>query len=352
MRIIGKASKMRKVAGEGEVSDRNSEIDRISELPDSVIHQIFSLMRSPREVARAQFLSKSWKRVFDSYGEVDFDQSWFPEEEERSVRFKEYVEKSLATRLDRVVKFGLRTREVDLEVIGGWIRSAVDKGARELDVDVDTELDSEVPVGLTRSSSITSLKIAGGPLRSLVAMVMSNLRQISIGRVGFLDESFWKKIEENCPLLEDLRLFDCQNLENLQISSLFKLKTVEVQSCYPVKHIKIIAPNLEAFSLRGDDYKNCRVDLQCSGKLRNLSLSKKDSNRPIWTAIMNPTIWSLHCSETKQVDAPNLYSFKYQMPPRYRASRLSEVKFSFGELFWKIDGSKQFKVIIYSAKVM
>ncbi|XP_057797202.1 putative F-box/LRR-repeat protein At3g18150 [Salvia miltiorrhiza] len=399
-----KIRKMRKIAGEDEV------LDRISELPDSIIHHILNFLRCTKDVARTTVLSKNWKRVFDSYQSFHFDQRWFRMRKEVGFfdletagkkryeewdNFKGYVGNSLATRLDRlqcVDKFRLFAYGVDIQCIAGWIRAAIAKNVKELDVHVETCRNDALPINLTQSSSITFLKLTGHAMYSLASMKMCNLRGISIKEARYFDVNLMKKLEDNCPLLEDLRIVGCPQLSHLQISSLVKLKRVEVHDCEWAKRIEIAALNLETFWFHAKENQKCRIDLKCTQNLRNLTLKGSGmrdfafeeciSMSPLLEKlelrkctrieklrICSHTLKSLaliQCSKLKEVDvnAPYLHFFEYDGPvmffPFLNAPRLSQVKFSYRppykkrweHFFWNLDGSKWFKLMVYTKETM
>lgn len=400
-----KVRKTRKLAGEDEISDR------ISELPDSIIHHILGFLRCTKDVARTTVLSKNWKRVFDSYQSFHFDQRWFRRRMEAGFfgyqagekrrygdrdNFKAYVGKSLATRLDRLEcadKFRLFANDIDMpltECITGWIRAAIAKNVKELDVHIETFRPVPIPINLTNSSSITFLKLTGHTLLGLASLKMCNLRGVSIKEARYFDVNLMKKLEENCPLLEDLRIVGCPKLSHLQISSLINLKRVEVHDCGLAKRIEIAAPKLETFWFHAKKNQKCKINLKCSENLRNLTL--KDSGMrdsafeycismsPLLerlelrkcTRIKKLKICSLtlkslaliKCSKLKEVEvnAPYLNSFQYEGPvmlfPFICAPRLSQVKLSpkpykkrWEHFLWNLDGPGGFKLIVYTWKV-
>ncbi|KAH6801504.1 hypothetical protein C2S52_001968 [Perilla frutescens var. hirtella] len=403
--------KKRKIAGEDGVSDRHIEIDRISLLPDPIIHHIFSFLRCAKDVVRTTVLSKSWRRTFDSYQSFDFDERWFrvrgeldrsEEREAQMKKFKEYVDRSMATRLDRVVcidKFRLYADNVDVPMmicILRWVRAAMAKNVRELDVQLYTWREVRLPVGLTQSNSITSLKLAGDSFYGLAVMKMCNLRGILIKDAKFLDVNVVKKIEENCPLLEDLRLVGCPRLLYLEISDLVKLRRVEVQECVRVKRIEIASSKLETLWYHGKGNQRCKIDLRGSENLKNLTVKDRMMSESAFEEcmFMCPLLEKLVLQQCKRieklricklalksltltqcvklievdVDAPKLHSFQYDghvMPfPSINAPRLSEVKLSFTNpirkrsyykdenFLWNFDGSKGFKLIRYTKQDM
>ncbi|KAL1533444.1 putative F-box protein [Salvia divinorum] len=409
-----KVGKKRKVAGEDRVSDR------ISELPESIAHHIFNFLRCPKDVARTTVLSKNWKRVFDSYQSFHFDQRWFKTQvgifetdewkkkksrREDWEKFKGFVTNALATRLDRLEcadKFRLYANDVDIpfmqpmQSITEWIRAAIAKNVKELDVCAGTYQDDAVPIGLSESSSITFLKVTGSSLYGLASLKMCNLRGILIREAMYFDAKFVKRLEENCPLLEDLRIVGCSHLPYLQISSLVKLRRVEVHDCPLAKRIEITAPNLETFWFNGKNNLKYKIRLKCTENLRNLTLMGSGMTDSAFEnhISMSPLLEKLEirncttiekiriCSQTlksltlikcymlNEVDviAPYLHSFEYQgrgrFFPLFNAPRLSQVKLSPSscnkrsdascERFsWDLNGSKAgFKLIRYTKKTM
>ncbi|XP_047962628.1 putative F-box protein At1g49610 [Salvia hispanica] len=402
--------KRRKVAGEDQVSDR------ISELPESIAHHILNFLRCPKDVARTTVLSKNWKRVFDSYQSFHFDQRWFKTQRKVGVfgiksrcedwdNFKGFVTNALATRLDRlecVDKFRLFANDIDIpfmqpmQSIVEWIRAAIAKNVKELEVCAGKYQDPALPIGLTESSSITFLKLTGSSLYGLASLKMCNLKGILIREAVYFDAKLVKRLEENCPLLEDLRIVGCSHLHYLQISYLVKLKRVEVHDCPLTKRIEITAPNLETFWFHGQNSFKHKIRLNCTEKLRNLTLMGTGMTDSAFEnhISMSPLLEKLElrnctriekiriCSQTLKsltlikcymlnevnVIAPYLHSFEYQGRGRFfpllNAPRLSHVKLSpsscnkrpddsCDRFSWDLDGFKAgFKLIIYTKKTM
>ncbi|KAG6390557.1 hypothetical protein SASPL_148295 [Salvia splendens] len=403
-----RGGKRRKVAGEDEVSDR------ISELPESIAHHILNFLRCPKDVARITVLSKNWKRVFDSYQSFHFDHRWFQTQREVGIferkrrredwdSFEGFVTNALATRLDRlecVDKFRLLANGIDpfmqqpVQSMAEWIRAAIAKNVKELEVCAGTY--HEMPIGLAESSSITFLKLTGSSLYGLASLKMCNLKGVLIREAVYLDAELVKRLEQNCPLLEDLRIVGCSHLHYLQISSLVKLKRVEVHDCPLTKRIEITAPNLETFWFHGQNNVKYKIRLNCTEKLRNLTLMGSGMTDSAFEnhISMSPLLEKLElrnctriekiriCSQTlksltlikcymlNEVDvfAPYLHSFEYQGHGRFfpllNAPRVSHVKLSpsscnkrpddsCDRFSWDLDGSKAgLKLIIYTKKTM
>ncbi|PIN19802.1 hypothetical protein CDL12_07512 [Handroanthus impetiginosus] len=408
--------KKRKVGANNGVYDINTDVDRISELPDAIIHHIFSFMHCTKDVVRTSILSRKWKNTFNSYLKFDFDERWFrvsggkgrhnriKARELQKKKFIRYVEKTLSLRLDQVPsidKFRLyvnNTNDVLGACMGRWICAAMDKNVRELDIHVISKnIQYILPDVVLLSTSITSLKLSGTMMYSFTSMKLSNLRELSIKDAILVNDYVIKKFEENCPLIEDLRLVRCRVLLRLAISGLRKLRRVEVHECPKLSCIQIAASNLESFWYHAEKHQECKIDLKGSGNLKSLTLKDlkmKDtafqefiSKCPLLemlvlnecTSLERLTILSgkltsltlIQCTKLDEVniDAPNLYTFQYsghRMPfSSMNVSGLREAKFSFAPImknslciaeyqrfFGNFDRSKGFKLIVYSKQSM
>ncbi|CAN1754164.1 F-box/FBD/LRR-repeat protein At5g53840 [Linum perenne] len=51
---------------------RSSEDDRISELPDEIIHDILERLQSPMEAVKSSLLSRRWIHIWRSYPILEF----------------------------------------------------------------------------------------------------------------------------------------------------------------------------------------------------------------------------------------------------------------------------------------
>ncbi|KAL6537498.1 hypothetical protein OROMI_026032 [Orobanche minor] len=410
-----KVRKKRKTSENNGVYDRN--LDRISDLPEPIIHHIFTFMKCTKDVARTSILSKKWRNMYNSYLTFDFDERWFripkgvgkhnriKARELQKKKFKSYVDRSLAVRLNPVPcidKFRLYVNNIDNRLrtcIEHWLCAAADKNVKELDIQLNTkEKHFVLPEAVFLSASVIALKLSGPVISFLFNIRMSRLRILSIKGSTIVSDYVIKLFETGCPLLEDLRFVCCKAEFNIAISSLVKLRRVEVHDCGKVSYIQIAAPSLETFWYHADKYQECRIDLKGSGNLKNLTLKDwkmtdtafqdlismcplleklvlQECNSLGRLAILSERLKRLaliRCVEVQEinVDAPNLYSFEYSglrmlMPfSSMNVPGLHEAKLSFGPVMRKnkcivyqrpfgiFDRSKGFKLIIYTHQEM
>ncbi|XP_060205842.1 uncharacterized protein LOC132633439 [Lycium barbarum] len=291
--------------------ERAVDADRISELPEHIIHHILCLLRWPNDKARTSVLSKKWKFIWDSFTSFDFDQRRFlclkdadkwdhlqplPVEKQSSVfkkvyeqtlggaevtfinKFVLFVENTLATRLDllpSIQKFRLHVFycvDLLLPFMNHWISVATDKNISELDIHVKMPGKFYVlPQVVFASRTITSLKLYGCGVGDSVAIKLQNLRELSMKAMR-INENIVHNFAQGCPLIEDMRLINCFGLKFLHVSSLPKLNRFEVHERSSLRSIKLETPNLETFWFHGKKSSRCKIILAGCGNLKNLTL--------------------------------------------------------------------------------
>ncbi|XP_073145967.1 FBD-associated F-box protein At5g38590-like [Henckelia pumila] len=383
--------------------DKPPEVDRISELPEPIVHHIFAHLRCPKDVVRTSIWSKRWKSMFDSYMTFDFDERCFGARGgDQKRKFKSYVEKSIATKLAPapcIDKFRLYVSSFNPLVhnIKNWIRLAVEKNVKVLEIHVNPKAALyNLPCDVLASKTITSLKLSGSLKPGLSSLELCNLRELSFKGLA-VSKLLIEKVGQSCPLIEDLRLVDCKELFSLSIPSLAKLRRIEVHECPSLIRIEIMAPNLETFWYHAKKNQYCGIDFKGCGILKNLTLRDCKMTDTTFQSYMSecPLIESLvlqECSRVKRltilsanlktlalskctkmqevnIDAPNLYSFQFsghQMPfSSMNVSGVCEIKFSFGhtvktpliideckKFLGKISRSMGFKLVAHTKQIM
>ncbi|CAA0816109.1 Unknown protein [Striga hermonthica] len=377
--IVRKRRKTSEING-----SRDTNVDRISELPEPIIHHIFTCLKCSKDVARTSILSKKWRNTFSSYLNFDFDERWFrapkavgkrtrKARELQKEKFKCYVNRSIATRLEPVPsidKFRLYVNNMDIrlkECMEKWVCDAVDKNVKELDIQLNGKhftygKNFILPRVVLLSTSIASLKLSGYILFGFTPICMSNLRELSIKDTLMINKAVITKFEKCCPLIEVLRLVHCRGIFDISIPSLKKLRRVEVHECHKVSYIEIASPKLESFSFHAEKNQECKINLEILGSLKNLTL--KDyrmtetglqgflSKTPVLEklvlfkcaklrrlTILSDRLRSLalfNCYKLQElnIDAPNLSSLQYsghRVPfSSMNIPGLREAKFSFG----------------------
>ncbi|XP_058069867.1 F-box/FBD/LRR-repeat protein At1g13570-like isoform X2 [Magnolia sinica] len=242
--------------------------DRISELPDAVLHYILSLMPM-KFIVRTSILSRRWrnlwKHIWAYATALDFGLEFATGQ--TSEEFVGTVNRCLQLHKGKEIKmFRLLFNLGDhyLSDAEKWVEFAVARGVKELDIDFcetvyDERLDryddrwpSKLPPSLFICDSITHLNLSrcdfDPPLNFNGYTYLKTLHL----RLVRVPGDVLKSMLSNCLLLEELSLMDCFNLTHVTVSApdlpLKKLTVVDCDIC----EIEIFAPNLQSFHFYGD----------------------------------------------------------------------------------------------------
>lgn len=291
--------------------ERAVNVDRISELPEHILHHILCLLRWPTDLARTSILSKKWNVIWQSFTSFDFDQRRFLclngadkwdhiqplPLDKQSIIYKQvfreslggpempliqkfilFVENTLTTRIDQlpsIQKFRLHVFfcvDLFIPLMDRWISIATDKNVNELDIHAKMSGKFYVlPQAVFASRTITSLKLYGCGVGDSAAIKLQNLRELSM-KAMCINENIVHKFVHGCPLIEDMRLINCYGLKFVHISSLPKLNKFEVYERSSLRSIKLEATNLETFLFHGKKSSKCKLMLAGCRNLKNLTL--------------------------------------------------------------------------------
>ncbi|GAA0143253.1 hypothetical protein LIER_03980 [Lithospermum erythrorhizon] len=264
----------------------NDNEDRISDLPDAVIHQILFLLPI-KSIAQTSVLSRRWKYIWHSLPDLDFTS--LPSGTIKSSNKKGVNSSNNDTSGAEFINQVLSLREKQFEIrtlrfcacltfsrLNSLIRSAVKHNVQELDIEVATNDYFNFPRSVIICDTLRVLKlksrypgfrlpppgIMGAGFRSLHALSLSRLilhDQPSLTNL-FSYPSFpqlkklnldacygLKHLNISCRALEDLILENCAKLEDLDVTCL-KLEKLKVLSCFDAysmsSSVKIVAPRL------------------------------------------------------------------------------------------------------------
>ncbi|KAK3199255.1 hypothetical protein Dsin_022670 [Dipteronia sinensis] len=308
------------------MEDQIVAMDRISDLPDFIIHHIMSYL-STLEATQMCVLSKRWNHLQTSFPILYFDQIYFEEEdlatgrEERSFcmsidKFIQFVDASLLRFCEAKVsmeKFRLSMKVFDVEGVASlldkWIELAVANEVKELDLNVQTtdnrvhslpgtmveELDLNVrtnkdrmytlPGTLFSAKFVTTLKLSGCNLEmssAYTTMRFHSLKKLVLNAVH-IDEQMVSKFISECPLLEDLFLGLCWHCKRILVSHAPKLKTLTVNGSsssfcdsdlivHDIESIEIVARSLEQCTLIDVD-RSSAIDMVGCADLKYFNLT-------------------------------------------------------------------------------
>ncbi|XP_042503888.1 putative F-box/FBD/LRR-repeat protein At1g78760 [Macadamia integrifolia] len=251
--------------------------DRISDLPDSVIHHILSFLPI-KDVIRTSFLSSRWRYLWASVPSLYFDGFVFSPK----TKFVKFVDSVLLRRNGwGIQKFCLRFSDYycDTSHAYTWISTAVSHNVQELSVYYYPREHFalpiclfELPICLFRCKSLRVLKLNlyESILNLPPSIHLPFLNTLHLISVTFSDNNLTRKLFSNCPVLKEVILEDCavRDLSVLHISSLsIERLTIDglprdvVLCSASFDHeIKICAPRL--LSIKYINYKGQNICLE------------------------------------------------------------------------------------------
>ncbi|XAR62491.1 hypothetical protein NMG60_11017263 [Bertholletia excelsa] len=222
--------------------------DLISKLPDEILLIILSRMPSA-DAARTTSLSHRWQRLWAFVAVLDFGsaedaldiQCRLNSKFDRSFRYwvNRVLDSHMGHSVDRL-RICLEAEEIGSSTdVARWIRFAVEKSVRELDL---------VIVRPTFSAACT-------PLFPILEFPnINSLNSLSLEHRNLTEEHV-NYFLSHCPSLETLSLRKSSSLWNLLISgSSLKLKHLEISYCSQLKTLEISADNLVSFKYCGPKF--------------------------------------------------------------------------------------------------
>ncbi|KAK6155401.1 hypothetical protein DH2020_009649 [Rehmannia glutinosa] len=342
-----------------------NSMDRISQLPESVLHHILSFL-SQKEATQTCLLAKSWRHVSSTRPNIEFlEENWF---KGNKVAFLSVLDKTLQRYHDqmlRIQEFRVKISKLDSESISlleKWIPIImVNMGVKTFNLDLfsNTWELFDLPSVVFKVESLQKLDLLGCKLNiqnPLNKVQFKHLQTLHLTQVYIDDETF-HKIISSCPLIEVVSLYACEGLRTIKMNKGHNLKKfdfsdvtwdtrdtrldddcsieIDVQTIETIKisgdnhwyHQHNYLPHLKSLNLIDVRLASWPFDIfsldrrNCSG-LTELQLSNH--------SIKHLTIEGLDRPGNKaSIDAPNIVKFEYvgNIPPSFAfATTFSEWK--------------------------
>ncbi|XP_021740466.1 F-box/LRR-repeat protein At3g26922-like [Chenopodium quinoa] len=254
--------------------------DLISDLPDAVLHLIFSLIPT-KFVITASSISKRWRQVSADHLEyasnLDFVEEFSKHQSPN--QFADNLSRILCiNKSEKIDKFKLlfspRNEEHKSKAIS-WIRFATSRGVEEIDFDfcrhiyihflssahVNNKREVfELPDFLFDSKTLITVKLS----RCILGLPeeyagFGSLQTLCLKEVNVTD-SMLESLLCNCKLLEVLVLKECGSLTSIRILSATRLKRLTVYECYNASVLEISGPNILSLLISAGHLDACRVE--------------------------------------------------------------------------------------------
>ncbi|KAK9156122.1 hypothetical protein Sjap_003602 [Stephania japonica] len=235
--------------------------DRLSDLPDSILHHIFSFIDT-RYAVRASVLSSRWRHLWKSLSYLYFD--WETKQPKKIAATADLVNMVLSFR-DResdIQCFRLQSvSSKNFRLVYSWILNAIRHNVRVIDIDYEyVSHPIEWPHSLFSYNSLTTLKLSSIYQLFVLpdSISLPNLKVLHLEDVDFADiktGSCVSNLITSCPSLEALEV-SCMNLgfgDKFVISAPKLERLVIYDNVKPFMkemkkfEMKICAPNLRTF---------------------------------------------------------------------------------------------------------
>uniref|UniRef100_A0ACD5VDP5 Uncharacterized protein n=1 Tax=Avena sativa TaxID=4498 RepID=A0ACD5VDP5_AVESA len=249
----------------------SSEEDRLSGLPDDVLHSILGVLPL-KHVVRTSALSTRWAPIWLhalaasavlDFTDRDFVRGQSPAQITAIVGRVLGIHGAAPIDVLRVALSPLNALGPDPDVVVGWIAAALGRGAREVGVDLGRRrvLDEgdgrasllQLPADLFQvENSLSVLGLGGCSLRHVLpgAAGLAGLASLSLDRVDVTDDALRGVVLE-CRLLEYVSLRSCHLLVSVRVAG-ERLRGLEIVGCLAMRDLQVAAPTLESVAFHGD----------------------------------------------------------------------------------------------------
>ncbi|XP_026424578.1 F-box/LRR-repeat protein At3g26922-like isoform X3 [Papaver somniferum] len=191
---------------------REAAKDRISNLPDSLLHQILSFLEI-KDVARTSVISKRWKYICITVPDLDFSISNRITSSSETDKFMDFVDGTLHRhKFSNVNKFSLRWDDhLNESRLHSWISSLLMGNVKELSLHIRQNQSVFIPPSLFTCESLISLDLSTYPnIRLPKCINFPRLKHLKLSGFEISDESWNGELFLNSPVLEELILGPCK----------------------------------------------------------------------------------------------------------------------------------------------
>ncbi|CAN1266268.1 F-box/LRR-repeat protein At3g03360 [Linum perenne] len=231
--------------------------DRISELPDEIIHDILDRLRSPETAAKSTSLSRRWMHIWRSYPILEFDYhpSEYYHSSEKLQSFVAAVSRKFSSSQLIRIK-AVRVYSECHDFMGVVLNLIVNREPEEIVLKGDSNKRYQLlPAQLNNNSNLRILYVYACnfwefPADNHLDIMTSNLRVLSLHTLN-IDEQLVNAMIAGAPLLEELSLsFLYPKIKRLYICNNPNLKILEICHCHGQEFIQISeTKSLEVLSI-------------------------------------------------------------------------------------------------------
>ncbi|XP_074270313.1 F-box protein At5g03100-like [Silene latifolia] len=211
---------------------KHSNVDRITNLPDTMITHILSLMPVD-EAVRTQLLSKRWRHAWASSSVLRFSQTWFPGNNHTNTN--EFITNALMLhkgQLKSLSLLGLQDWRTGVKPLTNlWLQCAINKQIEVLVLEFCRYENKSysLPYSLFLCDSLREFSLRATKFDLGFSVFWKSLKKLSLKCVTNLFNDKIHKIIEGSPELESFILSQCAGFNQIIISSGRKLRNLVIE---------------------------------------------------------------------------------------------------------------------------
>ncbi|KAL5767472.1 hypothetical protein ACOSQ2_014255 [Xanthoceras sorbifolium] len=276
------------------------DFDRISQLPDSVLHHIYSFLPF-KQVVQTCVLSKRWHRGWGSYPVFKLDRTIFTRDlchlravegvDDKEVRRRRkkafnYMEWIMRDRLcRRVMGMEKLTLEMDflnnpdfVTFIDRCVCYAIGSNVNELKLRLTTLVHGlgnrgwyNLPQIVLFAKSVDVLELRGCKLELCRSIAkLPSLRKLCLVQV-YVDDHVIKNIVAGCPLIEEMSFDECFGFKSLELVGHDRLHDIKIMNNSDLELMVIKESAVQFLAIMGA-IALCEINIACCKNLKGLTL--------------------------------------------------------------------------------
>ena len=232
--------------------DKDTSVDRISNLPDYLLCHILSFLPT-NEAVVTTILSSRWKPLWTLIPKLDLEDNSISDRTVYSV---------LAQHAAPVLQnFTLSWRSpCRTSHLNKWIHTAMSRNVQQLDLQIECGRLFELPHTVFHCKTLVVLELSGEiKLDPPPSFQLPSLKILRLYEICYISHNSFSSLCSACPILEDLKVLrdDTDNVTNFKINvPTLKRLYIELVSCLtgepPDFKVEIYAPVLQHFRFYGD----------------------------------------------------------------------------------------------------
>ncbi|KAK9052020.1 hypothetical protein SSX86_028648 [Deinandra increscens subsp. villosa] len=252
-----RSAKRRKLRNPNYSSENYTGDDRITDLPDAILHHILLLLPI-KSIVQTSILSKRWRTLWYTFPDLDFTTIIPPGTDyfTKNANLKNLVNGNVITRIlslrdnlsdVRTLRFHACMSFSGLQTL---IRKAVRLRVQELDIRVETSDTINFPRSIITHDCLRVLKMkayAGFrlPPSRLMRSAFQTLETLSLSYVNLSNQSSVPEIFTDCsfPQLKTLHLKSCYDFNYLRVGCRL-LEELVIKRCSLLQGLEILSPRL------------------------------------------------------------------------------------------------------------